>query len=120
VSRTKQLRPNLGALFRTSARGLEIQSYRETEDARRLAEERELAVMRALRGMWSTDLARELGLSPQTIRRRWLAKEIPGIAHGPKRLMIPHEACRLIRKFGLRTYVLMRKTCRIPSESGLE
>jgi hypothetical protein len=108
MSRTKH--PAFGALFRNDAGGLEIRHYPTAAEAALVAAERELTEMHSLKGTRSTVLARELGLSPRTLRRRWLAKEIPGIEHGPRRLLIPREACRLIRLFGLWRYVQLRRT----------
>jgi hypothetical protein len=61
------------------------------------------------KGVLSYKLARELGLHPKTIRRRWKQGDLPGIEHGERTLVIPHHACRLVRTYGLLGYARMRQ-----------
>lgn len=60
-------------------------------------------------GVKSHMLARRIGVHPKTIRRAWKRGDLPGIAHGPRCLMIPWNVCKLVTQFGLLRVAGMRR-----------
>lgn len=83
--------------------------YRK-EDYAAAVRELQISVHGNSAGIKSADLAREIGVSSVTIRRAWLAGELPGLAHGPRCVVIPHRIARLVRQFGLHRVRLMIRT----------
>lgn len=100
--------PSYAALVRDDRGGLQLRRFHTSADAA-AASDREQAgkVTPATDGLPSHVLAKQLGLHPKTLRRRWAAGEIPGIEHGPRTLVIPHRACRLIKMHGLLGFARM-------------
>lgn len=81
----------------------------DKKDDARIAAERAIAGRPGTgKGVKSSDLARQIGVHPRTIRRRWAKGELPGIEHGEHTLIIPHEAVRLVKSYGLLGYARMR------------
>lgn len=99
---------NHSALVRGDDGNLHIRHFPTAADAARVAAEREIAGRSIKGGLLSFKLARDLGVHPKTIRRRWERGELPGVEHGERTLVIPHEACRLVKIYGLVGYARMR------------
>jgi len=102
--------PHFAALVRNDRGGLELRRFHTSADAAGAAADREMVsrVRSAGPGIPSHQLARELGVSAKTIRRRWEKGDLPGIAHGERTLLIPHDAVRLVKIHGLLGYAHRR------------
>lgn len=101
--------PRFAALVRNDRGGLEVRRFHTSADAASATADREHRTDAMPDGLPSHVLAKQLGLHPKTVRRRWQAGEIPGIEHGPRTLVIPHRACRLIKIHGLLGYARLQQ-----------
>ncbi|PAW75141.1 MAG: hypothetical protein B9S38_02325 [Verrucomicrobiia bacterium Tous-C4TDCM] len=99
------MRNNHAALTRTDTGGLDLRWFPTAAAAAEVAKDREIAPPKPARGILVGKLAQELGLHPRTVRRAWQNGQIPGVELSARRLLIPRDACNLIKTYGLGGYI---------------
>lgn len=103
VSETPQLR--FAALVRGEDGGLSVRWFATPEDAMKACSAHEAprpVPRKDQKHMTRTsDLAHDLDMKPERIRKWVLANRIPHISNGPRTMMLPNRICSLIKLYGL-------------------